>query len=77
MLTAVDIMHTRDCWLHMSNNYSSEPTKHGSVVPVHRLGWGQWGLLGALSGDAGWGERQLLRGHAHRRHRPDRFGGSS
>lgn len=74
MLTAVDIMHTEDCWLHISNNYSSELTEHGGVAPVHRLGWGQRGLLGALSGDAARGERRLLSGHARGGHGPDRFG---
>lgn len=26
----------------------TELTKHGSVAPVHRLGWGERRLLGAL-----------------------------
>lgn len=38
----------------MYTNYSAELTKHGSVAPVHRLGWGQRGLLGALR-RGGWG----------------------
>lgn len=58
----------------MSNNHSAEPTKHGGVAPVHRLGGGQGGLLGALSSGAGWCERGLLSGRAHRGHGPDRFG---
>lgn len=59
----------------LSSSHSSEPTKHGSVAPVHRLGWGQRGLLGALSGDAGRAERRQLGGRARGGRGADRFGG--
>jgi len=55
------------------NPYEAEPTLHGGIAPVHRLGWGHRGLLGAMRGGGRGDTRGLLSGRARRGDGPNRF----